>query len=420
MLHTPTPDGAGPSQINGHPVVCAAGPPLGVIGGGAIQRLAALCTIALLGKASHFCIQADIFKIGCDNPLRICIAIGPVDDQSPSLAPHAVAVDGHNLQGHVLFCLIPVQSGNIIRRVGSLHHKGSGAIGIDLINLIGGCTCHRGPVYSRLGSIGIPVQNFIQGHLCRTVQGRPGFLREGQLTQVHLIVGHIISGLNLKADGVQRLARQVRQVHMLSGPDAVCSPGQGEHRLFARLIAVSPGVSSIGNQAHKALVSFIGETQLHTAFDCHFGAIQHDLIGLTGSQIAIEPDGVTAVIGIVKIIAASELLALGVNDPGPSGQHILVGLITPFPIPGKLTIHIVALAVTRVKVGHKGNLHNRGLVGKEARKTGPLRNRRIRHIDRGVSGIPLGIDIVALFRLMEFLAIGGQAHGHIGTKERQG
>ena len=416
MLHPPAPHCDFPANVDGHPAGgLVAGAPLGVVGSRSIQCLGGRLAGIFKGNAGYRGIQANIFKIFVLDFLGVLIAIGPIDGEGCGLAPDAVAVHRQNLQGHIFFRSIPVQGGDVVRRIGSLHDQALGAIGMDLINLVRGSAGYSGPVHSDLRRVGVPVQDLIQGYVRRAVQGSPLLLCERQAAQIHLIVGDILGRLHLQANGIQDLPRQIRQIHLCGGPAAIAG-GQIKSHLLAGVVGIGGLVSIVGHQLHQALVPLVGEAQLHAALHRYLGAVQHDPVGLAGGQVAIEPNGVAAVVSIGKIITTGELLALGVDDPSPGRHHVLVGLVAPLGIPGQFAIDVVALAVAGVEIGHKGSLGDDGAVCKEPGHTGPV---IAGQVHRGIPGVALGIGVEHLLHLVEVLPTFGQTQGGVGAVQRQ-
>ena len=420
MLHAPTADGAGPPQINGQPTGRSIGnTPFGVILRSAVQRLGGGLAGIFCRHAGNLGIETHILKLYNLNLLGIPVGIGPVDGQLGALAPLAVPVDGHNLQGHILRPYAPAQGGNVERRAGRLHNQVLLPVVLHLVDLIGGSPSDVVPVDPRLRRIGVGIQDLIQGDPRRAVQRRAGPLRQGQTAQVHLVTAQVGFALHLQADGVENLPGRRRQVHLCGGPVSRAG-GQVIRNLLAVLVAARALVAIVGHQLHKALVALVGQAQLHALFHLHQGAVQHDVVGPAGRQVAEELQGVAAVVGVAEVVGAVQLAALGVDDPGPGGQHVLIGLVAPLGIPGQLTRYIVAPAMAGVKIGDKGRVQNGRLVRKEPGHTRPFADTGIRYIHGGIPGIAHRVGIEGLLHLMEILSGGRQAQSGVGAVQGQG
>ena len=419
MFHTPAAHGDLPANVNGHPIPGAGSPPLGVVGRGAVQGLLALGAVALLGVAGHGGVQAHVVEFLNHDRLGVVVGVRPVDGHLGAFAPLTVAVDGHHFQGHILSRLIPLQGGDVERRVGGLHDQILGAVFVHLVDLVGRRAGHCPPVDPGLGSIRIAVQNPVQGDAGRAAQGGTGPLGEGQPAQVHLVIAEIGFALHLQADGVQNLAGIGRQTHLGGGPVAGAG-GQVILYLFAAVIAGGVGVAVVGHQLHQALIALVGQAQVHAVFHGDLGAVEHNVVGLAGRQVAEELQGVAAIVGVAEIISAVQLAAFGINDPGPGGQHVLIGLVAPLGVPGQLAVHIVAPAMAGVEIRDEGGLQNGGLVREKPGHTSPGRFAAVGHVHRGIPRVAGSIDIVGLFGFVEFLTVGGQGHGLVGIVQCQG
>ena len=134
----------------------------------------------------------------------------------------------------------------------------------------------------------------------------------------------------------------------------------------------------------------------------------------------MELDGAAAVEGIGEVIVTLQLCAVGVDDPGPGGHDILVGLVAPLGIAAQNAVHIVAGAVAGVEVGDEGGRGDGGLVREQTGHTGPVGDGGIGDIDGGVTGILHGVGVEGTLDLMELGAVGGQTQGGVGAVQSQG
>ena len=280
VLHAPAPDGDLAANVDGHPAGAhIGGAPLGVVGGSAVQSLGGRLTGVLEGNAGNGGVQADIIKFDGFDLLGVTVGIGPVDGQLGAGATDAVAVDGHHFDGHIGFIRITAQSRDVIGGVGSLHDQRLAAIGIDLVDLVGGSAGDGGPVHSGFRVVGVGVKNLVQSNVGRSLQAVAGLVDQRQPAQIYLVVGHVLVGLDLQADGIQDLPRLGGQVHLGGGPVAG-GGGQIIGHSLAVFVAGSASVAIVGNKLHQPLVALVGKAQLHTAFHRHDGAVKHNIVGL--------------------------------------------------------------------------------------------------------------------------------------------
>ena len=149
------------------------------------------------------------------------------------------------------------------------------------------------------------------------------------------------------------------------------------------------------------------------------GTVEHNVVGFSCIQRTGELNGIAAVIGIGKIVSAFQLGALGIDDPSPSGHHILIGLIAPGGRPGQHTVHPVAGAVTGVEIGHKRCFGNGGLIRKETGHTHPFFIAAGSSVGGFHPGVGNGIGIELPLDLVELGTVGGQAQGRVGTIQCQ-
>ena len=420
VFHTPAADRHFPTHINTHGAgALIGGAPLGVIGRSAVNGLGSRLTAIFRSHIGDFRIQAHIDKFHRCFLLRSVVVIQPIDGQLCCRATHTIAVDGQHFQHHIFLLCIPHHCRQIQCRVGRLHQQATATVRLQLIHFIGSCAFHCIPIQSHFCFVGIPVENVIQLRRFRCHQRIPLLIQNGQLTQVDLQLLYIAFRGHFNAQCIQQFACSIGNIHHASGPAFSIACRQRICYLLASFITVSIFVTVIGNQLHFCAGLLIGQTQLHTALHRHKGAVEHDSVGFSCLQVTIEADGIAAIVGIGKIIAAFQLCTFRIDDPGPGGHHILIGLIAPGGQAGKLTIHPIAGTMTGIKVGHKRRGRNGRFICKEAGHTHPFTIDGAAGIGSLHTGIASRIGIKILLDLMEHGAIRRQTQSRIGAIQCQ-
>ena len=418
MLHAPAADRHLAANVNVHVTGGhVGGAPLGAIQRGAVDGLGSRLTLVLEGNVGHFRAQADVLELLLFVNFGVVVVVQPVDYQILALTADAIGVDGDDLQGYIFLVKVTGQAGQIEGSVGGLHNQVGGAVRVDLVDLVGISAIHGIPENPGFRLIGVVIQNLVQGHRSGAGQGAAVLVQNGQLAQIDLVVGHRSVAFHLQAKGVQRLACMIGNVHLGGIPLVSRAGGQVVGDLLAVLVAGGALITVVGNQLGLAVVILGGQAQGHAVGHRHISAVQHDVVGGIGIQIAVELDGGAAVVSVGEIIAAVQLGALGIDDPGPGGHDILHRLVAPLAVAGEFTVHIVAGAVAGVEVGHKGSAQDGGFVREEAGHTQPGGRGSICNL---FPGIGCGVDVEVLLDLVELCAVLGVAQRGVGAVQCNG
>ena len=284
---------------------------------------------------------------------------------------------------------------------------------MDLVDLVGRSAGDLVPLDPGLGGVGIGILDGIDTQTAGAVGGCTLLVDDGDAAQIQGVVGVI--ALDHQTDAVQSLAGVVAQV--AGGLDPALALGQLEGDLLAVLIGLGGAVAHIGDQAGLAQAALGGQVQLHAAGDLHEGGVQQDVVA--GIQIAGELDGGAAVEGVLEVIGAGELAAVGIDDPGEGGQHVLVGLVGPLGVTELLAAHEPVLAVAGVEVGDEGSGSDGALVCEESGHAGPGGDAGTGHVHAGVTGIAGTANVVALLGSVEVHSVLGHGLGLVGVVKSQ-